>query len=66
MLLFYGLALSNASKVTYDEVKYLGIIDIVLGLAAAYFVGYGLLFRAIGFGIMHIVFGTYLHLRYEK
>jgi general stress protein CsbA len=50
----------------YEELKYLGIIDIVLGLAAAYFVGYRLLFWAIGFGIMQIVFGTYLHLRYEK
>lgn len=65
-LIFYGLALLNASKFTYEEVKYLGIIEIVLGLIASYFIGYGLLFWAIGFGIMHIIYGIYMHLRYEK
>lgn len=65
-LIFYGLALLNASKFTFEEVKYLGIIEIVLGLAASYFIGYGLLFWAAGFGFMHIVYGIYMHLRYEK
>jgi hypothetical protein len=65
-LLFYGLTLINASNFTYEEIKYLGIIDIVLGLMAAYFIAYGLLFWAIGFGIMHIIYGIYLHLKYEK
>jgi hypothetical protein len=65
-LIFYGLALLNASKYTYEEVKYLGMIEILLGLIATYFIGYGLLFWAIGFGIMHIIYGTYMHLRYEK
>lgn len=65
-LVFYGLALVNASKFTYEEVKYFGIIEIVLGLVASYFIGYGLLFWAIGFGLMHIVYGIYMHLKYEK
>lgn len=65
-LIFYGLALLNASKFTFEEVKYLGIIEIVLGLAASYFIGYGLLFWAAGFGFMHIIYGIYMHLRYEK
>jgi hypothetical protein len=65
-LLFYGLALLNAGKFTYEEVKYFGIIEIVLGLLASYFIGYGLLFWAFGFGIMHIVYGIYMHLKYEK
>ena len=65
-LIFYGLTLLNASKITYEEIKYLGFIEIVLGLVAAYFIEYGLIFWAIGFGIMHIVYGIYLHLRYEK
>jgi general stress protein CsbA len=65
-LIFYGLALINASKFTYEEVKYLGLIEIALGLIASYFIGYGLLFWAIGFGVMHIIYGIYMHLRYEK
>tara|TARA_R110000850_G_scaffold147130_1_gene269313 strand:+ start:23891 stop:24517 length:627 start_codon:yes stop_codon:yes gene_type:complete len=65
-LIFYGLALVNASKFTFEEVKYFGMIEIVLGLIAAYFIGYGLLFWAIGFGFLHIVYGVYMHLKYER
>lgn len=65
-LIFYGLTLLNASKFTYGEIRYLGIIEIVLGLIAAYFIEYGLVCWAVGFGLMHIVYGIYLHLRYEK
>lgn len=65
-LIFYGLALINASKFTYEEVKYLGITEIVLGLIASYFIGFALFFWAIGFGLMHILYGIYMHLKYEK
>ncbi len=37
-LLFYGLALFNASKFTFDELRSLGLIEIVLGLIASWFV----------------------------
>lgn len=65
-LVFYGLALYNASKFTYDDVKFLGLIQIGLGLISAYFIEYGLLLWAIGFGLAHIVYGIYMHLRYER
>ena len=65
-LIFYGLALYNASKFTYPEVKSMGLIEVVLGLVSAYFVGYGLLFWAIGFGVVHIIYGIYMHYRYER
>ena len=65
-LLFYGLALLNAANFTFEELKSLGIIQIILGLAASYFLGYGLLFWAFGFGVMHIVYGIYMHLKYSK
>jgi hypothetical protein len=65
-LLFYGLALYNAGKFTYEVVKILGLIEVVLGLAGSYFVEYGLLFWAFGFGIVHIIYGIYIHYRYEK
>jgi hypothetical protein len=65
-LLFYGLALYNAGKFTYDEVKVLGIIQVVLGLISSWFIEYGLIFWAAGFGVVHIIYGIYIHFRYEK
>jgi hypothetical protein len=65
-LLFYGLALYNASKYTFDDVRFLGMIQIGLGLAGSWFVEYGLLFWAVGFGVVHIVYGIYIHFRYER
>jgi len=65
-LLFYGLALYTASRFTYDDIKFLGLIQMGLGLAGSYFIAYGLLFWTIGFGVVHIVYGTYMHFRYER
>jgi len=65
-LIFYGLALYNASKFSYDDVKYLGMIQIGLGLMGTLFTGYGLLLWAIGFGVVHIIYGIYIHIRYER
>jgi len=65
-LLFYGLALYNAGKFTYEVVKILGLTEMALGLMGSYFVGYGLLFWALGFGVVHIIYGIYIHYRYEK
>jgi hypothetical protein len=39
MLLFYGLALVNASKYTHGDVRQLGICEIVLGLLSIFFIG---------------------------
>jgi hypothetical protein len=66
MLLFYGLALINASKHTFGDIKYLGYIEIILGLLASYFIGYGFWFWVIGFGVMHIVYGTLMYYKYDK
>lgn len=65
-LIFYGLALTNASRNTYGEVKYFGLSEIVLGLIAAMLPGFGLIFWAIGFGVLHIVYGFYMHYRYDR
>jgi hypothetical protein len=64
-LLFYGLALLNAGKYTYHEIRVLGISEIILGLMASWLIGYGLLFWAIGFGVMHIFYGLMMYFRYE-
>lgn len=65
-LLFYGIALYSASKFTYDEVKFLGMIQMCLGLFGSYYVEYGMLLWAIGFGVVHIVYGIYMHFKYER
>lgn len=65
-LIFYGLALYNASKFTYEEVKILGFIEIALGLISSYLVDYGLVIWALGFGVVHIIYGIYMHYRYER
>jgi len=43
-LIFYGLACLNASKYTLRDVRYLGITEIIIGLIAVEFSGYGLYF----------------------
>lgn len=65
-LIFYGLALITASNFSFNELKSLGILEIILGLIAVYFVGYGLILWAVGFGLMHIAYGIFMHLKYEK
>lgn len=65
-LIFYGLALINASANLYDEVRYLGYCEIILGLIAAFLAGYGLLFWTLGFGVLHIVYGAVMYYRYDK
>jgi hypothetical protein len=65
-LIFYGLALVNASKYTLNELRSLGLIEIALGLIAIHFIGFGLLFWSIGFGVLHIIYGIIMHLRYKS
>lgn len=65
-LVFYGLALINASKYTLTEVRSLGIAEVILGLLAFQFIGYGLLFWSIGFGALHIIYGLAMYLKYDR
>lgn len=65
-LLFYGLALLNASKYTLDEIRWLGLSEVVLGLVASFWIGAGLLFWALGFGVLHIFYGSLMYLRHER
>lgn len=65
-LIFYGLALVNASKYTLTDIRYLGLSQIVVGLINTQFVGYGLYFWAAGFGVLHIIYGFVMWWKYEK
>ena len=66
LLIFYGISLLAAGKYTLDEVRYLGICEVVLGLINGFFfLGDGLLFWAIGFGLLHIVYGLVMCNKYD-
>ena len=65
-LLFYGLALLNASRNTITEIRYLAYCEIALGLLCAVWIGGSLLFWAIGFGLLHIVYGAVMYFKYER
>jgi hypothetical protein len=66
MLIFYGLALVNGSKYTLHDIRYLGFMQIALGIVASFNLGYGLLFWAFGFGVLHIIYGAYMWFKYER
>jgi hypothetical protein len=65
-LIFYGLALINGSKYTLTDVRYLGFLQIALGIINLAFIGYGLLCWAIGFGALHIIYGLLMWWKYER
>jgi len=65
-LIFYGLALLNASKYTLTEIKFLAYGQILLGLINLLFTSYGIYFFAAGFGVLHIMYGAIMWLKYER
>ena len=65
MLIFYGMALLNASKYLNTEIKYLALCEMALGAILAFYPGYGLWFWAFGFGVLHIVYGAIMYFRYD-
>jgi hypothetical protein len=65
-LIFYGLALINASRYTMEDIRYLGFAELILGLVASFFPEYGLIAWAIGFGVLHVLYGAIIYFKYEK
>lgn len=65
-LLFYGLALINGSKFTLSEVRYLGYLQLVLGIINLWAMDFGLYFWAAGFGVLHILYGIVMWNKYER
>ncbi|WP_343695515.1 hypothetical protein [Flavobacterium sp.] len=64
-LLFYGLAVINAEKYTFSDIKYLGFSELLLGCISLFYIGYGLIFWILGFGILHIVYGLVMFKKYK-
>lgn len=64
-LIFYGLSLINVEKQTYSDIKYLGLLEIILGCISLFWIGKGLIFWTIGFGVLHIVYGIILYRKHR-
>lgn len=65
-LTFYGLALISASRHTLSDIRFLGMFDVALGCTNLFFPGYGLYFWALGFGVLHILYGVIMWNKYDK
>lgn len=65
-LIFYGLALVNGSKYTLGEIRFLGYGQIALGIYCCWFPQHSLAAWAVGFGILHIVYGIAMWWKYER
>ena len=66
MLIFYGLSLVNASHKTLSDVRYLGYCQVILGSLNLLLIGFGFLFWCLGFGVLHIVYGSIMYFKYER
>lgn len=64
-LVFYGLALVNASKFTLSDIGQLGLAEIALGLVCLFVPGYSLEFWTVGFGVLHILYGIIMWRKYD-
>lgn len=65
-LVFYGLALISAGRHSESDIRYLGMLDVALGCTAMFFPGFGLFFWAIGFGLLHILYGVMMRGKYDQ
>ena len=66
MIVFYGLALINASQYTLSDIRLLGITETALGLISLFFFEYAVLFWAIGFGVLNIIHGIVMYMKHER
>lgn len=65
-LIFYGLGLINGSHFTLGEIKNLGIGQLILGLISAFFPDFGLICWAIGFGVLHVIYGSMMYYKHDR
>lgn len=65
-LVFYGMSLFNASKYTHDAIRSMGMAEMLLGLLCLVFMKYHIVFWTVGFGLLHVAYGTYMYVRNEQ
>jgi hypothetical protein len=65
-LVFYGLALIHAGVYAVPEIRWLGGLQALTGMIAAFWPGGGILLWGAGFGVLHIVYGVLMVKRYGR
>lgn len=65
-LVFYGLALFSGGQLSMSEVQYLGICEIALGIVGIWLPAYGLDLWIVGFGLLHILYGSFMWYKYDR
>ena len=66
MLFLYGLGLVNAGYFTFRDIAYLGYLELILGIVSLFFPQWAIQLWITGFGILHIIYGTIMYLKYDK
>jgi hypothetical protein len=64
-LIFYGVAMMSAGKFTFGEIHWLGVLEVVTGLVCILLPQWTIIIWAVGFGVIHICYGLFMHLRYK-
>ena len=64
-LIFYGVAMMSAGKFTFGEIHWLGALEVVTGLVCILLPQWTIIIWAAGFGVIHICYGLFMHLRYK-
>lgn len=65
-LMIYGFSLLNASKFVHVELKYLAFCELALGILAIFMIDWSFTFWIIGFGVLHVLYGTIMYFKYDR
>lgn len=63
-LVFYGISLNYAARHAVSDIQWLGYFEILIGLFSALFPLYGIVSWALGFGVMHLIYGVIMLIKY--
>ncbi|UKN01448.1 hypothetical protein K6119_17115 [Paracrocinitomix mangrovi] len=64
-LIFYGMSLLNASKYVHVDIKYLALSEMLLGVILVFKPAWVLPGWALGFGVLHILYGIIMYFKYD-
>lgn len=66
MLLFYGIGLFNGSQFSFDDLKYMGLRFISLGILTLLMPQWSMWTWGVGFGLFHILYGLRIYFKHER
>lgn len=65
-LLFYGMSLISGGSFSIREIRQLGVLQCIVGLASFIHFEFALIYWAFGFGFLHIIYGIIIYMRYDR